>query len=158
MMQLPKKLAWAFEMIVSWQRLLFNQRNLTWIEDFTRWRKHCYLVIFPPFQIRFSRKTLKCCLFVSAMCARFCSPHIIQELLLLKCGGWRIRPCWYSRPCLGIKRLFQLRVGLSALKSHKYRHNFQDTQSDLCDCRTNVEDTEHYLLHCPSFLLWDILW
>ena len=53
--------------------------------------------------------------------------------------------------CLGIKRLFQLRVGLSALKSHKYRHNFQDTQSDLCDCRTNVEDTEHYLLHCPLF-------
>ena len=93
MMQLPKKLAWAFEIIVSWQRLLFNQRNLTWFEDILRWRKHCYLVTFPPFQIRFSRKTLKGCLLVSAKCARFCSPHILQELLLLKCGGWRIRWC-----------------------------------------------------------------
>ncbi len=78
--------------------LTFQQKKPYWIKDIKRWRKNGYMVIFTPFQIRFSRNTLKSCLFVSAMCARFFSPHIIQEVLLLNCGGRRIRPCIYSRP------------------------------------------------------------
>ena len=35
----------------------------------------------------------------------------------------------------GIKKLFQLRVGLTQLKSHRKNHNFLDTPSDLCICQ-----------------------
>ena len=44
--------------------------------------------------------------------------------------------------------LFQLRVGLSRL-----RHNFADTPSDLCLSKLGVEDTHHYLLKCPFYVL-----
>ena len=50
-----------------------------------------------------------------------------------------------------LKYLFQLRVGLSRLRHHKKRHNFADTPSDLCLCKTGVEDTRHYLLSCPFY-------
>ena len=52
----------------------------------------------------------------------------------------------------GIKWIFQLRVGLSPLKSHKKSHGFKDTENDLCDCLLNVESTEHFLLKCPNYL------
>ena len=51
----------------------------------------------------------------------------------------------------GIKWIFQLRVGLSHLLSHKLRHNFLDTPSDICLCTTNTETTCHFLLECPLF-------
>ena len=35
---------------------------------------------------------------------------------------------------VGLRYLFQLRVSLSPLGSHKYRHNFTDTPSDICHC------------------------
>ena len=52
----------------------------------------------------------------------------------------------------GIKWIFQLRVGLSQLRSHKKAHNFQDTPDDKCCCTLNSETTIHYLLHCPNFV------
>ena len=52
-------------------------------------------------------------------------------------------------PC--IKWIFQLRVGLSPLKSHKMRHNFADTPSDTCNCTLNAETTQHFLLECPIY-------
>ena len=50
----------------------------------------------------------------------------------------------------GIRRIFQLRVGLSPLKSHKKRHNFQDTPDDRCLCG-KAETTQHFLLKCPIY-------
>ena len=52
---------------------------------------------------------------------------------------------------LGVKIIFQLRVGLSPLKSHKKKHNFRDTPSDLCDCCNGSETSEHYFLKCKNF-------
>lgn len=49
----------------------------------------------------------------------------------------------------GITWLFQLRVGLSPLKAHKFRHNFLDTPNNICDCTLNCESTKHYFLECP---------
>ena len=46
----------------------------------------------------------------------------------------------------GIKRLFQLRVGLSPLR-HKKRHNFKDTLSDICPCDTTI----HFLIYCDLY-------
>ena len=47
--------------------------------------------------------------------------------------------------------LSQLRVGLSKLNFHKFEHNFKDTLNTLCPTNDAIEDTEHFLLLCPSF-------
>ena len=39
----------------------------------------------------------------------------------------------------------QLRIGLSALNSHNYSHNFRHTVKD------GIEGTEHFLLHCHAY-------
>ena len=51
----------------------------------------------------------------------------------------------------GLRCLFQLRLELSHLRSHKNNHNFEDTPSSLCFCETGIEDTNHYLFRCPFY-------
>ena len=51
----------------------------------------------------------------------------------------------------GIKHLYQLRLGLSKLRSHKKAHNFLDTSFDACLCKIGVEDTDHFHLICPFY-------
>ena len=50
-----------------------------------------------------------------------------------------------------LRHLFQLRVGLSHLRHHKKRHKFVDTPSDMCPCKNGVEDTQHFLITCPTY-------
>ena len=50
-----------------------------------------------------------------------------------------------------IRFIFQLRLRLSPLRSHKWRHNFIDTTSDTCHCKQGVENTDHFLLYCSSY-------
>ena len=52
----------------------------------------------------------------------------------------------------GIKYLTRLRLGLSHLHKQKFKNNFQDTLNPLCTCGCYVENTCHFLLHCPNFL------
>ena len=52
----------------------------------------------------------------------------------------------------GIKLITRLRLGLSHLCEHKFRHNFQDTLNPICICRDDIETTIHYLLHFPNYL------
>ena len=52
---------------------------------------------------------------------------------------------------VGIRFIFQLRLRLSPLRSHKWRHNFIDTTSDICHCKQGVENTDHFLLYCSSY-------
>jgi hypothetical protein len=54
-----------------------------------------------------------------------------------------------------VRYIAMLRMGLSPLKEHKFRHKFVEelrTGPDctVCDC---PETTEHYLLHCRSYTL-----
>ena len=51
----------------------------------------------------------------------------------------------------GVKLLTRLRLGLSHLRDHKFKHSFQDSLNPICNCGTDVETTTHYLLHCPLF-------
>ena len=51
----------------------------------------------------------------------------------------------------GLSYLTQLRVGLSKLNFHKFKHNFRDTINPMCPTNDGIEDTEHFLLLCPSF-------
>ena len=54
---------------------------------------------------------------------------------------------------LGLRYLFQLRVNLSPLRSHKRRHNFADTPSEICECNQDIEDTRHFLFECPCYAI-----
>ena len=51
----------------------------------------------------------------------------------------------------GLPHLMQLRVGLSKLNFHKFKHNFRDTINPMCQTSDGIEDTEYFLLLCPSF-------
>ena len=53
----------------------------------------------------------------------------------------------------GLAALTQLRVGLSVLNFHKFRHNFSDTLNPMCPINDGIEHTEHFLLHCHSYNL-----
>ena len=52
----------------------------------------------------------------------------------------------------GLKFITRLRLGLSHLREHKFKHSFQDTINPLCSCGIDIESTEHFLLHCPQFV------
>ena len=52
---------------------------------------------------------------------------------------------------MGIKWLYQLRVGLSPLYAHKLELNFSDTLSDKCDTYNSIENLEHFFLQCIPF-------
>ena len=47
--------------------------------------------------------------------------------------------------------LTQLRVGLSKLNFHKFKHNFRETLAHLCPINDGIEDTEHFLLLCHEY-------
>ena len=49
----------------------------------------------------------------------------------------------------GLKLITRLRLGLSHLHFHKFKHSFQDTLNPICNCGT-FETTIHYLLLCPN--------
>ena len=51
---------------------------------------------------------------------------------------------------IGLSYLTQLRVGLSKLNLHKFKHNFRDTTNPMCPSNDGIESTEHFLLLCPS--------
>ena len=52
----------------------------------------------------------------------------------------------------GICLITRLRLGLSHLREHKFKHGFQDMLNPLCSCGNDVESTEHFLLRCPKFV------
>ena len=52
----------------------------------------------------------------------------------------------------GIKLITRLRLGLSHLREHKFKHSFQDTLNPLCNCGQDIESTTHFFLHCPFFI------
>ena len=57
---------------------------------------------------------------------------------------------------IGIKLLTRLRLDLSHLNEHRFRHNFLDCFNPLCSCRLDMEDTLHFLLHCQLFSTYRI--
>ena len=52
----------------------------------------------------------------------------------------------------GIKFLSRLRLGLSHLREHKFKHSFQDSVNPFCFCgKGEVETSSHYLLYCSLY-------
>ena len=51
-----------------------------------------------------------------------------------------------------IKFITRLRLGLSLLPEHNFKHSFQDSFNPFCSCRLDIESSAHYLLHCPMYM------
>ena len=51
----------------------------------------------------------------------------------------------------GIKLLTRLRLGLSHLREHKFKHGFLDSLNPICSCGQNIETSTHFLLHCSNY-------
>ena len=52
---------------------------------------------------------------------------------------------------VGVKLLTRLRLQFSHLNEHKFRHNFNDCVSAMCDCGAETETTSHFFLRCQFF-------
>ena len=53
--------------------------------------------------------------------------------------------------CKEIKYLTRLRLGLSHLREHKFKHSFQDTLNPFCSCGLDVETNTHFFLYYHLF-------
>ena len=51
----------------------------------------------------------------------------------------------------GICLITRLRLSLSHLREHRFKHGFQDLLNPLCSCGNDLESTEHFFLYCPQF-------
>ena len=49
--------------------------------------------------------------------------------------------------------LSRLPLKFSHLNEHKFRHNFNDALSPMCDCGSETETTYHFLLRFPFFAI-----
>ena len=64
-----------------------------------------------------------------------------------------IRPsgnCFQMSYPKGIKLLTRLRLGLSHLREHKFKHGLLDSLNPICSCGQNIE-TAHFLLDCSNY-------
>ena len=52
---------------------------------------------------------------------------------------------------IGVKLLTRLRLGLSHLREHKFKHSFQDTLNPLGNCGKEAETTFQFLLSYPNY-------
>ena len=50
-----------------------------------------------------------------------------------------------------IKFLTRIRLGLSHLADHKFRHSFQDCVNPICSCGQEIETSTHFLFHCSNY-------
>ena len=48
---------------------------------------------------------------------------------------------------IGIKYITRIRLELSHLREHKFKHSFHDTVNPICNCGNDVE----FFLHCPLY-------
>ena len=45
----------------------------------------------------------------------------------------------------------RLRLGLSHVRKHKFKHSFQDSLNAICSCDNDIETSAHFLHHCPNY-------
>ena len=50
----------------------------------------------------------------------------------------------------GIKHITRLRLGLSHLRNHKFKHSFQHVINVLCNCGPDIESATHFKRHSPQ--------
>ena len=74
----------------------------------------------------------------------------LQEKLLkfIRPSGNSVFRCHNPK---GIKLLTRLRLGLSHLREHKFKHGFLDSLNPFCSCGQNIETSINFLLHCSNY-------
>ena len=72
----------------------------------------------------------------------------LQEKVFEKRSGNSVFRCHNLK---GIKLLSRLRLGLSHLREHKFKHGFLDSLNPICSCGQNIETSTHFLLHCSNY-------
>ena len=75
----------------------------------------------------------------------------VFKLFLLKFVRPVVKSVFEINNPYGLKLLTRLCLGLSHLRYHKFRHNFQDCINPICVCGLEIETANHFLLHCPLF-------
>ena len=73
------------------------------------------------------------------------------KLSLLKFIGTVANSFFDINDPYGLKLLTRLDLGLSHLRFHKFRYNFQDCINLVCTCGLEIETTIYFFLHCPLF-------
>ena len=53
--------------------------------------------------------------------------------------------------CKGVKLVSKLRVGLSHLQEHKFKHGFLDSLNPTCSRSQDIERSTRFLLHCSNY-------
>ena len=71
--------------------------------------------------------------------------------ILLKLGRPTPNLIYRIHHPLGLKLLTRLRLGLSHLNEHRFKHNFKNCINPLCTCSLEVESTKHFFLHCHYY-------
>ena len=71
---------------------------------------------------------------------------------LLKMGCPHANSTYRIHNPVGIRLHTRLRLVLSHLNEHKFRHNFADCVNPLWSCSIEPETTLHFFLHCHNFL------
>ena len=76
-------------------------------------------------------------------------PSLVKfKMVILKLVRFKKKSIFGLHDPLYVRRLFQLRVGLSPLRYHK--RGFKDNPSITCSCNVSAETTEHFFLECIS--------
>ena len=52
---------------------------------------------------------------------------------------------------IGVQLLTRLRLCLSHLHKHKFKHSFQDSINPICNCGNDIKTSVHFPLHCSVF-------
>lgn len=52
---------------------------------------------------------------------------------------------------IAIKYITRIRLGLSHLQEHIFKHSFQDTINPICNWGNDIESAIHFLHHCPLY-------
>ena len=52
---------------------------------------------------------------------------------------------------IGIKYITKIRLGLSHLRQHKFKHSFWDSVNPVCNCDNDIETAIFFLVHCPLY-------
>ena len=71
---------------------------------------------------------------------RRCWDQLTRRLLKVSCHNTRV-----------VKLLTRLRLGLSHLCEHKFKHGFQDSLNPIWSCGNDIKTLVHFLLHCPHY-------
>ena len=86
------------------------------------------------------------------------SQILIFKVPLILVFSKRIRPspnnafnCHNCKETNNCKYLTRLRLGLSHLGEHKFKHSFFDTLDLLCLCDLDFETNTHFFFYCPLF-------